>query len=242
MEKYETVRMMTTGQMKDLSSALLQGMPANLTFDQAKQWISNKKKLAAEVRKIFGASINPYANLIAGWEKFYEKRGWKVDFSDLVIPEKPDGWRHIFVPEGMTPQGGYDLCLKDFKCWKYCGDKSLNDVVAHEDRAAEKGSYVILVRDRLEADEENKNRSANDLAKANFSGITLTERLVFEDKVYDETKQHLDVSNWTYCTGSRYSDGNVPSVSGSSYFSEMYVNYAYSAYSHDSLRSRQTVS
>ena len=112
----------------------------------------------------------------------------------FVYAQKPDGWRHIFVPEGMTPQGGYDLCLKDFKCWKYCGDKSLNDVVAHEDRAAEKGSYVILVRDRLEADEENKNRSANDLAKANFSGITLTERLVFEDKVYDETKQHLDVA------------------------------------------------
>ncbi|KKT39661.1 MAG: hypothetical protein UW28_C0031G0001, partial [Parcubacteria group bacterium GW2011_GWA2_44_13] len=82
MEKHETVRMMTTGKMKDLGSALLQGMLANLIF---------------EVRKIFGTAINPYVSLIADWEAFYDSMGINVDFSDLVIPEKRSGIDRLII-------------------------------------------------------------------------------------------------------------------------------------------------
>ena len=162
--------------------------------------------------KICGGSL--YTDLIADWENFYEKRGFEVDFSGLAIPESREGFRHIFVPKGMTPQGGYDLCAAKSKCWKYCGDKSLNDVVAREDRTAEKGSYVILVQDGVEPNEELKGKSADNLVAMRISGNTLTEALVHEAKYNDETGQHLNLVNWNLCSGSRCSDGHVPRVSG----------------------------
>ncbi|MBU3942419.1 hypothetical protein KKA24_00370, partial [Patescibacteria group bacterium] len=80
------------------------------------------------------------------------------------------------------------------------------------DRSSEKESYVIRVRERQEADEENVNLSAEQVQKRNIKGITLLERLILELKYWDETSNHLDVSNLTLCTGSRYSDGHVPYV------------------------------
>jgi hypothetical protein len=65
----------------------------------------------------------------------------------------------------------------------------------------------------LEADEELKNKSANELEKMGVKGMTLRERLLMELAYFNETGQHLDIDNITLCSGSRYSDGDVPDVS-----------------------------
>ena len=65
------------------------------------------------------------------------------------------------------------------------------------ERTAKNGPYAIRVRDRVEADEELKNRSARDLQQQGILGITIEEREIFELKYFTETGQHLDIVNWT---------------------------------------------
>ena len=64
----------------------------------------------------------------------------------------------------------------------------------------------------VEADEENKNISANEADKKGIKGITLRERLLMELDYFKETGKHLDIDNFTICSGSRYSAGFVPGV------------------------------
>jgi len=63
-----------------------------------------------------------------------------------------------------------------------------------------------------EADEDLKNKSANDLKREGIAGITLRERLLYELEYFKKTGQHLDIDNITLCAGSRGSDGGVPRV------------------------------
>lgn len=74
MKKNQTVRMVTPGQIKDIISAVVQGVPTNMTFGMAESLIGNKGKLTAQVRKIFSAT-NPYAELLADWQTFYRDIG-----------------------------------------------------------------------------------------------------------------------------------------------------------------------
>ena len=60
--------------------------------------------------------------------------------------------------------------------------------------------------------EELKNLSANTLKDRGISGENLRERLIHELKYHDETGMHLDIKNWTLCSGSRDADGGVPGV------------------------------
>ncbi|MBU1289904.1 hypothetical protein KKG85_01530 [Patescibacteria group bacterium] len=149
--------------------------------------------------------------LIVDWRNFYSELGIEADFSNLQIPNKQKGFDHlIIVAKEMTPQLLYDKCEELFPCWKWT-DKNLDEIVESE-RTAKNGAYAIWVRDRVEADEELKNLSADDLKNKNIPGITLEERLIHELKYFKETGKHLDRDNVTLCAGSRYSDGHVPGV------------------------------
>ena len=63
-----------------------------------------------------------------------------------------------------------------------------------------------------EADEENANKSADQLQEEGHEGITIRERILMELAYFEETGGHLDEKNWTLCAGSRYRDGNVPNA------------------------------
>lgn len=230
--------MVTPGQIKDIISAVVQGVPTNMTFGMAESLIGNKGKLTAQVRKIFSAT-NPYAELLADWQTFYRDIGIDWDLSGVVIPDDPGGFsRVIIMAKGIMPQSAYDLCAKNFPCWKYTND-NLDKIVTSE-RTAKDGAYVIRVRDRVEADEELKNLSANDLKKQNIIGITLEEREIYELKFFKETGKHLDIQNVTLCSGSRYSDDDVPRVRWGS--GELRVDWYYAGSANVDLRSRQVVS
>jgi len=90
-----------------------------------------------------------------------------------------------------------------------------------------------------EADEDLKNKSANDLKREGIAGITLRGRLLYELEYSKKTGQHLDIDNITLCAGSRYSDGGVPGVGWCS--GGLGVDWCYPGDSRAALRSRRAV-
>lgn len=185
---------------------------------------------------------NPFdrADLISDWQDFYQEVfGVEVDISALKIPKKKRGFnRLIVVAQGMTVQRLYDKCEEMFPCWKWI-DESLDKTVQSE-RTSENGAYAVWFRNRIEADEELRDLSANDLKKRKIAGITLEERLIYELKYFKETGEHLDINNVTICAGSRDSDGDVPNVhlyDGA----QMGVNWYHPVCRRANLRSRQAV-
>lgn len=143
------------------------------------------------------------------WQILYrEVFGQEKDFSTLRIPERQLGVdRLIVVAAGMTPNRIFNKLKELMPAWKYWDNLDSITSVRKADH-----DYAIWVRDRDEADEELKNKSANDLRKENVNTITLEERFLLEIKYFRETGKHLDVENITLCAGSRHPDGGVPHV------------------------------
>lgn len=179
-------------------------------------------------------------DMVADWQKFYKEFfGLDLDFSGVKIPERKPGFdRLIIVVQGMTPQTLFDKCHEKFPSWKYI-DGNLDEIIK-SDRTAQNGHYAIWVRDRTEADEENKNLSADQLRDRKSEDITLEERELYELKFFAETGKHLDVNNWTLCAGSRSSGGRVPCADWNG--DGFKVCWDYSDYRGAFLRSRSVVS
>ncbi|MDD5341409.1 MAG: hypothetical protein PHC97_03155 [Patescibacteria group bacterium] len=177
--------------------------------------------------------------IIADWQKFYKDvYGLEADFSSLLIPEHQNGFdRLIIVVPGMTPQRLYDKCKEMFPCQKWT-DLALDKIVTSA-RTAQTNAYAVWFRDRIEADKELKNLSANTLKKRGIIGITLEERLLCEQKYFLETNKHLDINNVTLCSGSRYDAGDVPGVGWLD--SELDVGWYNPGHCSGSLRARAAV-
>ena len=152
-------------------------------------------------------SRDPHAEARKQWKSFYQKFfGLKVDFSKVSIPVQPEGFtRLVIVAKGTTLNDAMRACKKHFATWQYYDD--LDKDVVKNDRTAQDGAYAVWFRDRIEADEEMKNLSANNLAEQKVSGITLLERILMELEYFGRTGKHLDIENWTLCGCSRCSGG-----------------------------------
>lgn len=199
--------------------------------------------VASELQRIIeGTVYQGIPALLADWQKFYRDLFWlEVDFSGLLVPARKKGFdRLIVVAQGMTPQRLYDKCRELFPCWKWT-DRNLDDIVQSE-RTAKDGPYAVWFRDTVEADEDLKNLSANDLKKKDIPGITLEERLLMELKYFKETGDHLDIVNVTLCAGSRFSDGGVPRAGWLPDVREFSVRWYRPEGSYAILRSRRAVS
>ncbi len=145
------------------------------------------------------------------WQKFYKNQfNWKVDFSQVVIPEKTEGdWRLIFIARNMTMNFAFNKASKLFPTRKYA--ENLDKIVTQNIRNTQ-NSYAIWVKDGAEPDQKFLGQSTK---KADFDmtlGITLLERIILEMKYFLETDNHLDIKGLTFCSGSRDSDGAVPSA------------------------------
>lgn len=128
-------------------------------------------------------------------------------------------------------------CRKLFKVWSFYSDEQLD-----KDFPPPKNPTSRKFKNVQEADEDLKDKSANDLKKEGIEGITLRERLLFELAYFKETGKHLDINNLTLCSGSRYSVGNVPCVGWSDFDGKLSVDYADPSFADGLLRSRQVVS
>lgn len=216
------------GILRDLFRQIDDG---SITKEQLQNFLEHKNPF--ETKSILSTFLE--------WQPFYRDLfGIDLDVTDLSVSKKQPGFdRLIVVVPGMTPQKLYGKCKGLFPCWKYT-DKSLDEVVIHSDRTAKGKPYAIWVRDRVEADEELKNKSANQLKQEDIPGITLEERLLYEIKYFQETGKHLDIDNVTLCSGSRDDDGFVPRVYWSVGKLRVYWFGPVNAFS--TLRARQAVS
>jgi len=192
---------------------------ANLTEAQENFFLQHPELLVPALQHGFSEpeffALEPETiNAIKGWESFYRlafgievQLLWKVK-----IPPRRGGFnRLIIVAKGLSLNRVYDVCAENFSCWRYVED--FNASVTENDRNPNRGgTYTIWVRDTLEADENLKNLSANQIKEQKIKGVTLLERMLHELKYFKETGKHLDISNITLCSGSRPSDGSVPSV------------------------------
>ncbi len=208
--------------------------------DEDFRQIQTNPELRRQIIELIVSARKSAKAQLAFWENFYKKYfNLRVDFSSVKIPPKPAGFdRLIVVAQGLTRNQTYDVLAKHFPCWRYIED--LDATIPTNDRDPKNGAYAIWVRDRVEADEENKNLSANRLKGQNHQCITLLERMLYELKYWDETGQHLDIQNWTLCTGSRFSDGGVPVAGWSD--GKFRIGWCYPDQADDDIRSRPVVS
>jgi hypothetical protein len=146
---------------------------------------------------------------IADWVKFYhEVFGLDLDPTEIKLPAERDGFNWIIaVVKGLTNDGVFEICAKRFKSWRYYDD--LDKAVTQNDREPTE-TYVVRVRDRVGADEEHKDKSANVTTQAGIKGTTILERMLLELWYHWKTGKHLDKETLTICSSSRYADGYVP--------------------------------
>ena len=137
------------------------------------------------------------SNILKSFRRFYQAF-FKFDCPDLsrlMVPPMQPGFNWVLPVVAIDPkmpvEAAFQGCKRNFPCWKYPA-ACLDETLLTNDRDARKGSYIIRLRDRIEADEELKNLSAHDLELRNVPGIVPYERLIQEGWYYVETGNHLD--------------------------------------------------
>jgi len=187
--------------------------------------------------------VNP--SLIAiDWQSVYQTLGLEAELVKSGIQIITSNFWEVPVIKGVT----MNMVVQALRKLKVKVDLYTNDLdanVTKNDRdPAQDGSYLVKFRRNVEADEEFANKSANDLAKGEkeIKGITLLERLLLELGYFMATKEHLDVNDVTLCSGSRDSDGDVPSVYWYADYRKLFVLWGSPDHSHSSLRARAVVS
>ena len=187
---------------------------------------------------------NPFekiADVLGDWPEFYRKN-FGIELGDVKIPKKSPDQREfnrlIVVAKGLTNNLAYDACKKNFPCWRYTDN--LDKGVPTSERDPKNGTYAIWVRDVVEADEVHKNKSANTIKKENLKTETLLEREIHELVYFEETGKHLDIQNWTLCSGSRGYDGDVPDASWDG--GKFRVSWSNAGRSSENMRPREVIS
>ena len=209
-----------------------------LNPEQIQYWISKKGKLQNEIHKIFLAASSAEPYFFVQWLDLYrEEFGIELNINKLQISKHQENTWIVPVHESLTEQIIYDACKKLFSCDKSVDLSKVIDL--HR-----KGTTVRRFKANVEADEEHKNKSANDLKKEGLEekSITLKEQMLLELWYFKTTGKHLDIGNWTLCNGSRDADGCVPRVRWFVDYRKFYVNWSDVDNSSDSLRARVAVS
>lgn len=181
----------------------------------------------------------------ADWEKhLLEVYGITIDLAGVSMPQSRSGfgWGVVRLQE-LPAQQMFEILTRRFngRTRKWCDDIDKNLDQTFEVRTTVNGPYVIWCRDRIEADEELKNLSANNLVERGTNCMTALERIMLEGWFHWKTSGggHLDIKNITLCAGSRWSGGNVP---GASWYDKFYVYRYYVDYRNDDVRAREAVS
>lgn len=230
--------------MKKLVSAITEAIPSDLPSELARKWVDNKRDLEEKIRKILLSRKERPEVIEINWKIIYEildmRAEYKFAIACLKTTKNISAWT-IPVIKGLT-------CKKIIVCLKKLGvdiKKYINDPdteVNYNDRNPNKdGSYNISFRRTVEADEENRNLSVDDLNKRGAKGITLLERLLLELGYFISTGQHLDMESVTLCAGSHHKSGDIPRVCFRSGSLRIYVCWCGSRDQCDHLRPRSAM-
>ena len=142
---------------------------------------------------------------------YHEVFGLKVDLASVELPPetKGFGWTVAIAKElGDKPLNtALAACEKLFPTGHYINegndDPDVENIFFNE-RSSKEGSYAIRVRNRIQADKENANLSADDIESRGIPTMTLLERVVLELFYFWKTGKHLDTRRIsTLCSGSR---------------------------------------
>lgn len=151
------------------------------------------------------------------WSKIYKNWfGLEKNFSNLKIPSIYDPDKHFAVivsqesPNKEISSNRVTTAMKKRFKVSLCFEYNNNPIVSN-DRSANNGDYVVLFNKSIDASEKNDN-FLNDASLVGHKNITLLERLLLEVLYFDKTKKHLDISSLIFCFGSRYLNGDIPSV------------------------------
>lgn len=152
-------------------------------------------------------------------EQYYREVHGKVVNLLPVLNAAQDAGKHpeFCWPVFMTPEVGLNRIWAECRNHDYQTNSEYGmdpeSKMRWHQRDTKNGPYMVRFRARVEADEENKNLSANQLTERGGKVITFPERLLLGDFVWWMTGGfHLDLLNWTLCAGSRGIDGDVPFV------------------------------
>lgn len=152
------------------------------------------------------------------------------------MPYNKQKYIEIIDDPAISTSELYERLKNSYGAWSYWNMEELNKNFPPPKKKTVR--YFLNVQ---EADEQHKNKSANDLEKKGIEGITLRERLIMEDVYFKQTGNHLDVENITLCSGSRSSDGLVPRVNWGAASRGVFVFWLYPSDSYSGLRARAVV-
>jgi hypothetical protein len=236
--------LITQGQRRQIFNFVRDGAEKYIeTLLIGKDYAQNVVMRGGELQEIVNMAIEKgiielSGDPIAEWTKFYKDYfGLTVDLSGVVIPVNPGGfdWLNVVAKELLEASNGrpHNFVIEAMRKNGIPVETYGNDldallspnisIIKNDCRKNDRWpdvSYAVRNRDRIEADEENKNLSADELARRTILGSTCLERLIHGYKYRVKTGKHLDIDNWTLCSGSRDSGGSVPHV----YFNDDEVN------------------
>ena len=205
-------------------AALLAGVaieiPRKGNLEMVKAMISNTKKMRSTLRQLVEPkdeeNITAEQALQAWhttWPHFWRAFGFSYDHEALVLPEYREGfgWSIVTPPQADWPMSKllHEVCERMFPTWQAYNDEDLDKITSPKEPT---DTNVVLARNRIEADEEHQNQSAQTIETTSLSTMTPRQRLVLEARYFLETSGHLDTNTMTICANSRYTDGCVPYV------------------------------
>ena len=159
--------------------------------------------------KVHGITVGQeQTSELAFWLALYKEEFVELDPRGFSIPKARPGTWFVIADERVSASRIYNVCRKHFSCEKSFDLDTVKDTHLT-------GTTCRFFKAVLKPDEEQKNRSANDLQKLGLTPrcITLKECLLLELWYWKKTSKHLDGENWTSCVCSRCQDGSVPRVS-----------------------------
>ena len=236
------------GQMGALLAGVAIEMPRWGDPGTVKAMIANTKKMRPILRrlvvsedKVVLAGEEALHAWHDGWPRFWRAFGYRYDHEALILPEYRDGfgWSVVTPERDQWPMSRllHEVCQRIFPIYSFYNDQDLDGIIS---TAEPTGAHVVLTRDRVEADEEHKNKSAKTIEAENISTMPPRQRAVLEARYFMETGEHLDIVSVTICAGSRYADGFVPYAY---WFDDGFlVSYVFPGHADDGWRVRETVS
>ena len=183
------------------------------------------------------------------WQKVYSTLG--LGFDEALFVEPVPGFWDVYNQKGVIPNQVVAV-MRALKVYVGTFDIDLDtETAGRNNRDFANASYHVRLRANVEADEEFKGFSANQLADVGHNGITLTERLLLMLAYFiatdaagskpDDHDRHLDCDKRTLCSGSRDSDGDVPYVGWNRDDRRVYVDWCSDDSGDSYLRSRSVV-
>lgn len=153
------------------------------------------------------------SNQLLRWQEIFDEINISCDVSKVFVPEKQTGFeRLIVVPKGLLMNKMVEIMRGKFEVWTCIDD--LDENLVKNSRSNKECAYAIWVQDRVKVEKKAKKTNINitKTSEEEVAGITLLEWFLYELMYFLETGRSLDIKSLTLCSGSLYSDGNIPSV------------------------------